>query len=355
MKEIEGASQVNIFEEILKLLDRRENFALALILSRSGSAPRAVGTRMIILGDGMTVGTIGGGIQEAQVCQLGREVMQTGQAIRRQFVFSDKDAAQLGMICGGQINVLVRRVDGNDAGELAIHQGIDRVFKERKRAWLITGVPTGDGWDSTVKQALLRSDGTSIGELSRDRMELLAKGASIGKPQVLEEDGGLFLVEPLCHQGVAYIFGAGHVGRSIAPLTRFVGFHTVVLDDRAEFASRERFENADQVHVLESFDRAFEDLHVNEDSYVVIVTRGHAYDKTVLAQALRSGAGYIGMIGSRRKRDAIYDALRKEGFPPQELERVHCPVGLDIGAETPEEIGVSIVGEMIRERSERNR
>lgn len=355
MQETEGALQVNIFEEILRLLERRESFALALILSRSGSAPRAVGTRMIIRGDGIIVGTVGGGIQEAQVHQLGREVLQTGQTVRRQFTFSEEDAAQLGMICGGQINVLVRRVDGNDPGELAIQQGIDMVFKERKRAWLITGVPSGGGGDSTVKQALLRSDGASIGELDRERIEVLVKGASIGEPQVFKEEDGLFLVEPLCHQGVAYIFGAGHVGRSIAPLTRLVGFHTVVLDDRAEFASRERFESADQIRVLESFDRAFEDLDVNKDSYVVIVTRGHAYDKTVLAQALRSGAGYIGMIGSRRKRDAIYDALAKEGFSLLDLERVHCPVGLDIGAETPEEISVSIVGEMIRERSVRNR
>ena len=133
-----------------------------------------------------------------------------------------------------------------------------------------------------------------------------------------------------------------------------VGFQTVVLDDRQEFANRERFETADEVIVPSSFERAIDDLEINEQSYLVLVTRGHAHDKTLLRQALGTKAGYIGMIGSRRKRDAVYEALRKEGISPGEFDRVFSPIGLEIGAETPEEIAVSIVAELIRVRAAKN-
>ncbi len=149
----------------------------------------------------------------------------------------------------------------------------------------------------------------------------------------------------------AFLFGAGHVSQQLARLTRMVGFRTVVLDDRAEFASRERFPDADDIRVLPRFEDAFSGLPVDTGSFIVILTRGHSHDRTVLSGALRTPAAYIGMIGSHRKRDTIYQALREEGFTEDDLKRVHCPVGLDIGAETPEEIAVSIAGEMIKFRA----
>ncbi|MFP4348583.1 MAG: xanthine dehydrogenase accessory protein XdhC [Desulfococcaceae bacterium] len=149
----------------------------------------------------------------------------------------------------------------------------------------------------------------------------------------------------------AFLFGAGHVSRQLAKLTQMVGFRTVVLDDRSEFANRDRFPGVDQVHVLDRFENTFSGLSTDSNSFIVILTRGHSHDRTVLAQALRTQAGYIGMIGSHRKRDTIYRSLRDEGFTTADLDRVHCPIGLDIGGETPEEIAVSIVAEMIEVRS----
>ncbi|MFW5855112.1 MAG: xanthine dehydrogenase accessory protein XdhC [Thermodesulfobacteriota bacterium] len=149
----------------------------------------------------------------------------------------------------------------------------------------------------------------------------------------------------------AFLFGAGHVSRQLAKLTQMVEFRTVVLDDRSEFANRDRFPGVDQVHVLDRFENTFSGLSTDSNSFIVILTRGHSHDRTVLAQALRTQAGYIGMIGSHRKRDTIYRSLRDEGFTTADLDRVHCPIGLDIGGETPEEIAVSIVAEMIEVRS----
>jgi xanthine dehydrogenase accessory factor len=169
---------------------------------------------------------------------------------------------------------------------------------------------------------------------------------------LLPVDEQLFLVQH--HHwtnGTVYIFGAGHVARQLARLTKMADFYTVVLDDREEFANRRRFTNSDEIVVLESFEAAFEDRAFDSHSYIVIVTRGHSHDKTVLAQALQTTAGYIGMIGSRRKRDIIYQKLLAEKFSQADIDRVHCPIGLDIGAETPEEIAVSIVAELILKRA----
>ena len=124
----------------------------------------------------------------------------------------------------------------------------------------------------------------------------------------------------------------------------------MVLDDRVEYANPGRFTGETEIRVLDSFDD-WAGLPIDAGCYIVILTRGHIHDKTVLGLALRTSAGYIGMIGSRRKRDKIYQALREEGFTQQDINRVYSPIGLDIGAETPEELAVSIVGELIQVRA----
>ena len=166
-------------------------------------------------------------------------------------------------------------------------------------------------------------------------------------------DGREFLVEPSARPGTVYLFGAGHVALPTAQLAQMMGFSTIVLDDRIEFANRDRFPEADDVRVVADFANCFKDLAIDEDAYLVIVTRGHEHDREVLAQSLGTDAGYVGMIGSRRKKAAVYQALRNDGFTDADLERVHCPIGLSIGAQSPEEIAVSIVAELIQERASR--
>ena len=185
-------------------------------------------------------------------------------------------------------------------------------------------------------------------------MEALTTRASKERlPEVLEIETRRFFVEAALPSETVYLFGAGHVSQQVALVAALVNFKTVVLDDRAEFANQERFPKADEVIVAPSFNQAFTGLEIDYDSYLVIVTRGHVNDKVVLAQALRSKAGYIGMIGSRRKRDMVYQELLKEGFTQEDINRVHSPIGLNIGGETPEEIAVSIVAELIQVRSAR--
>lgn len=142
------------------------------------------------------------------------------------------------------------------------------------------------------------------------------------------------------------IVGGGHIGRSLATLGRFLDFHVTVIDDREEFADRDRLPEADEI-ICEDFEVALDSLEVDSNTTIVMVTRGHKQDETSLRHSLGRGAGYVGMIGSRRRTTAVLEHLREEGFAPEELAKVRTPIGLDIGAETPEEIALSIMAEMV--------
>jgi xanthine dehydrogenase accessory factor len=153
-------------------------------------------------------------------------------------------------------------------------------------------------------------------------------------------------IEPVLPAALLYLFGAGHVAVSVCTVASNAGFDVIVTDDRSAYANKERFPSAREVHAID-FDEAIKKLEPNEASYVVIVTRGHRDDMHVLRWAVQTRARYVGMIGSKRKVIQIFKTLREEGVPAHLFERVHSPIGLDIGAITPEEIAVSITAELI--------
>ena len=155
-------------------------------------------------------------------------------------------------------------------------------------------------------------------------------------------------VEPILPQPVVYLFGGGHVSTAVAKAAHLAGFGVAVVDDREAYANRQRFPMAQQV--LTTYEEAFETLQPNGSSYLVIVTRGHKEDMRVLAWAVRTNARYVGMIGSKRKVLSVYKALGKEGYRMEEFERVYAPMGLEIGALSPEEIAISIVSELVAVR-----
>ena len=156
-------------------------------------------------------------------------------------------------------------------------------------------------------------------------------------------------IEPVLPVPRAYIFGAGHISKSLSQIATVAGFASVVIDDREAFASRERFPEAEEVHAAE-YEEIFPKLPINETSYLIIVTRGHRDDMRVLKLALATPARYIAMIGSKRKVIGVIRELEKEGVPPAAFERLHAPMGLDIGAISPEEIAISVTAEMIAVR-----
>lgn len=213
---------------------------------------------------------------------------------------------------------------------------------------------------------LVRDDGSIVGTIGggcveADVWQAAREVMESEKPRTLKFDlnqdpkydtglvcGGTLeiFVEPVLPPALLYIFGAGHVALNVCKTAASAGFEVIVTDDRSSYATKERFPAAREVHALD-FDVAMQKLDPNESSFIVIVTRGHRDDMHILRWAVQTRAKYVGMIGSKRKVIEIFKALEVEGIPAHLFDRVHAPIGLDIGAVTPEEIGVAITAELI--------
>ncbi|MGH7947916.1 MAG: XdhC family protein, partial [Candidatus Binataceae bacterium] len=200
--------------------------------------------------------------------------------------------------------------------------------------------------------------------LPPEALARIAERAAASRPSLLEiESDGSFrttthlesngsarvFVDPIVGTQRLVIAGAGHIAQPLSQLGSMLGFHVTVIDDRAAFANRERFPSADRI-IVQPFAAAVASLSLDRDCYLVSVTRGHAYDEEVVRAAVATDCGFIGMIGSRRRVRAMLERLAERGVAADKLEQVHAPLGLDVGAETPDEIAVAIIAEIIRER-----
>jgi xanthine dehydrogenase accessory factor len=251
-----------------------------------------------------------------------------------------------------------------------IYEEIVKLRKEGRRGAVATIVNVRGSIPSfKTAKMLVRDDGSIVGTIgggcveaeiwqtAREVMESeKPRNLTFNLNQDPKYDTGLvcggaldIFVEPILPPSSLYIFGAGHVSINLYNIARSTGFEVTVIDDRETYANRERFPEAKEI-IAEDFDRAMARIDLNESAYIVIVTRGHRDDMRVLRWAIQTPARYIGMIGSKRKTITIFEELSKQGLAPKLFERVHAPVGLDIGAITPEEIAVAITAELIAAR-----
>lgn len=256
-----------IYGEMAGILERGERAAVATIISGEGSTPRKLGTKMLILSDGATKGSIGGGIVEAQVRKYALSTLKTCQIQTVFFDFKSIKDPDTDTRCGGSMTVLI---------------------------------------------------------------------------------------EPLIPPEPAIIFGGGHIGFAIYSILATINFNITIVDDRKLYASSKRFPLARRV-IYAPFEKAFERLRIDENTYIIICTRAHKNDESCLRHAFQTPACYIGMLGSRSKVAAFKERLLKEGIPRRRLNHLHSPIGLDIGAQMPEEIAVSVAAELIQFRSKRFR
>jgi xanthine dehydrogenase accessory factor len=336
-----------------ELIEKGTAVVLATIINLEGSSPRHIGARMLIAADGKPYGTIGGSLLEAQVIKQASSAAAQGISQFMNFTLSGKDANAIGMICGGKARILL---DYLPAGRSSLEflSNWQESLREGKNFFLLTHFSEEGENLKILGHYVLSKEGKitspaapSLPELEKINMEI----HNMNSTEVITLGDAGLVVDFIRKLKTLYCFGAGHVALPTAHLAYLVGFKVVVLDDRVEFASSERFPEAGSVRVIADFNRAFEGLEIDRDSFIVILTRGHQFDREVLEQALKTSAGYIGMISSRRKRDVIYNALKATGVTPEQLDAVHSPIGIDIGGETPEEIAVSIVAELISVRN----
>lgn len=346
----------DIYRQIVECLGRNERAVLATVISRLGSGPREPGAMMLVFKDGRISGTVGGGLLEARVLESAEEVLQTGRAQVLSFTMTNQQASECGMICGGRMEVLLESPDGSNPSIVRIWERISNARSTGRNSRLVRSLrSSGDRGNVETGLGLLDEDGFDAGTLgiSGSDADKLREQCSMTEPAMAAFGKVRYFVQPTLPVRTVFIFGAGHVAWELAPLCGLIGFRAVVIDDRREFANEQRFPGAADIIVPASFAGVFDDLEINPQSFIVIMTRGHEHDKNILSRALQTPAEYIGMIASSRKRDIIFRSLLEEGFAADDLKRVRSPIGLDIGARTPAEIAVSITAEMIAVRAGR--
>jgi xanthine dehydrogenase accessory factor len=310
----------DIFQEASRLGVVGERAALATVVATTGSVPRHAGAKMLVRADGSLVGTIGGGRIELDVIAEARDVAGGAPArlVERHLVHD------LAMCCGGTMHVFIEPLDG------ARWKALEEAGRRRRRrvpSALITQLGSPGGKDVVADDECLRT-------------------------REARRDGDRF-VEPVFPPERVVLFGGGHVAQATAPLCAAVGFEVVVCDEDESFASPERFPEALLLHSFDLRDVARDLAPFGPGDFAVVLTRDHALDQAVVeALLVRDDLTYLGLIGSRGKLGRFKKRILAKGIADEaRFARLHSPVGLDIGAETPEEIAVSIVGQLILERA----
>ncbi len=331
-------------------------FAVARIVGVRGSAPRTPGAALAVNGAGEVVGSVSGGCVEGAVYDLATEVLGDGRPRLASYGISDSDAFSVGLTCGGILDVLVVPGTAAVGGPAPVAAVLDAIERDRPVAWAT--VIAGDG---IGRQLVVDDDGVtgSLGVVGLDvavvddARGMLAQGTTgvrrYGERGERRIDDLTVFVESFRPAPRMLVFGAIDFAAAVARVGALLGYRVTVCDARPVFATRARFPEADEV-ICEWPSKYLARTTVDADTVICVLTHDPKFDVPLLTGALRSPATYVGAMGSRRTHDDRLARLREVGLTDEELRRLHSPIGLDIGARTPEETAVSIAAEIIRGR-----
>lgn len=309
--------------------------ALASVVRRRGSLPMSATAKLLVTADGARFGTIGGGCLEADVMEQALDVCERRLPVCAQHSLNAELAGDYGLTCGGTADVFIEPIVP-DAQLAALYAEAAAIVARGDRALLATA----RAWSDGAPRKLLISAERALGDAAL-RPFLDAFDPSREVPLLGDE----VVVEALVGSPRLVVFGAGHVGARIGDAATFAGFRVTIVDDRAEFADASRLPGAEQVLVCDFGDvRA---AAVAASDFVVICTRGHQHDALIAAQVAPVMPRFLGMLGSRRKAALTAQALRGWDVDEAAIARIVCPVGLDVGADTPAEIAISVVGQLV--------
>jgi len=340
----------DIHQTIIEMIDCGRRFAVAVVLQAEGSTPRGVGAKAAVDVDGTIQGTIGGGQVEAETQRRAVEALQDGFPTVLDFNLECGTTADSEPTCGGKMRVLI---DPSAARHRAAYEAAATTLKRRERGALLTRMRGSDPPEVSVE--FLDEGSISQGPEFPGAEAILATlqherpGRFVSQPTAAAERLEA-LVEPVIPRPVLLIIGGGHVGQALAMQSSLVGFDVAVIDDRAEFTRPALFPEGTATRCGKIADEVAR-FPLDDDTYVVIVTRGHEHDAQALAACLHRPTAYLGMIGSRRK-----VALMRKDFVASgrataaEFDRVYAPIGLDVGSVTVPEIATSIVAQLIAVR-----
>lgn len=341
-----------IFTEAVQLAENARPFVLATVVKTSGSSPQKAGAKMLVREDGSILGTLGGGCVEGDIWYIAGEMLRRHEPPRfQQYDLNETMAARDGLVCGGTMYFFIEPVFSGQSFLPYAGPVLKACAGEQPLALAIV-VKSSEAKVAPGRKLLIYEDGSCFGDIREPHLrEILVpegrKLAAFGEARYLAlESGEEVYLEGFTTPPTLIILGGGHVGKAVSSLAAMLGFRIFVVDDRKEFANPERFPEAAGTVVAE-YAAGLQQLEINANSDILIATRGHRYDDIALRAAIDTPARYIGLLGSKRKSLLIFRGLLESGATLEQLRRVRAPVGLAIGALSPEELAVSIMAEII--------
>lgn len=344
----------SVFKEAIELSRREEPFAIATVVHTKGSTPQKPGSKLLVRQDGSAVGTLGGGCVEGDIWFAAKEILRNGSGPEyRDYYLNEEIAARDGLVCGGTMYFFIEPV--REAARFAQLAGrIVDAYGGGSPLAVATLIKSPEE-EEVGNKLIMLEDGAAHGTVGRPQLDGLAEAKARelmeqGKcAHMTTQQGDELFIEAYTSPATLILMGGGHISKSVAPLAKMLGLRLFVLDDRREFANLERFPDAEAVAVA-GYAHGLENFPVNKNTAIVIATRGHNFDDLALESAARSDAGYVGLVGSKRKVILIYEELLKRGLPLERIENIHAPIGMDIKARTPAEIAISIMAEVVQWR-----
>ena len=346
----------NMFQAALEMLDSGGQAALVTIVSAEGFVPVSATGKLLVTSAGTLVGRSGSDVLDADIRAEALRVMATGRHSPRQLRVLEKDAVASGWYRQWTVELLIESLQ-EQGHELL--RALVALENTGHRGTLGTILTEHAQYPAGRRKCLVCDDGTMVGRLGDARLEarVQQRGQEVllGERGVIEdyhtEDGSTLrlLLEPILPTPILSVFGGGHIVSPLVRAATLAGFRVRVIDDDPAFANPERFPDADATLAM-AYTRVGEAFDFGQDDYVVLMTRGHASDHTILEQIYDCPARYLGMLGSKPRIAKIWQHLEARGMARQWLDRVHAPIGLNIHARSPEEIGISILAELIHVR-----
>ncbi|MEU3850143.1 XdhC/CoxI family protein [Streptomyces sp. NPDC029554] len=351
---------LDIAEELDRWVEQGRDFAVATVVAVGGSAPRQPGAALAVDADGTAIGSVSGGCVEGAVYELCEQALRDGETVLERFGYSDDDAFAVGLTCGGVIDILVTPVRAADPVRPVVRAALTAAA--RGEAAAVARIVSGPG-ELTGRALLVRPDGSRYGGFGAhpelDRTVAAEAGAFLdaGRTGTLEigEQGSrcgaplTVLVESSVPAPRMIVFGAIDFASALVRVGKFLGYHVTVCDARPVFATRTRFPEADEI-VVDWPHRYLERTDVDARTVLCVLTHDAKFDVPLLKLALRLPVAYVGAMGSRRTHLDRNARLREVGVTEPELSRLHSPIGLDLGARTPEETALSIAAEIVAGR-----
>lgn len=342
-----------LYQLLLDRWNQNCDTVLVTIVEGNGSIPRTTGAYMAVDHTGRIYGTIGGGNLEYQAVKKAMTLTGSDAHFVEDFDLGTGENGGLGMVCGGRVKVLFYSMKSKDPKIAAFLKEALTAATAGKPYWLL--LPFSKGYPK-IESHLEEGKG-HCRILEKYENDKTNGSDATNKTDATNETNKnneiqKFYAEEFCFDGKVYIFGGGHLAQELVPVLSHLGFWCMVMDDREEYTDPNLFPGVQETRTVD-FTALSDILKVKKEDYLVVVTRGHRCDTDAERFALHTPASYIGVVGSKRKTQYVREKLLAEGFTDEELDRVHAPIGIDIGSETPAEIAISIAAQLIQVRSEK--